>query len=107
MDLKVYYRKIREIEAAIEEPDAVIVSAETPDGGRAGVCKEVSRRLAATLVVEGKGRLASAEEAEAYRSQLRGEHERALRAEAENKIRVALVPEGELALRKMSNKPQK
>ncbi len=107
MDLKVYYRKIREIEAALETPDVIVVSVETPDGGRAGVCKEVTRRLAATLMVEGKARLATAEEAEAYRRQLREEQERALRAQAESKIRVALVSEGEAALRKHINKVQR
>jgi hypothetical protein len=59
MDLKVYYRKIRIVEAEIADADVVMISLETPDGGRAGVATEVRRRLAAKLVVEGKARLAS------------------------------------------------
>ena len=37
MDLRVYYQKIRKIEAELPEPFVVVVSRETPDGGKAGV----------------------------------------------------------------------
>ena len=59
MDLKVYYRKIREVEEQIAAPDAVVVSGDTPDGGKAGVKIEVPLRLAAKLIVEGRARPAS------------------------------------------------
>ena len=67
MDLKVYYQKIRQIESRILDAVAIIVSLETADGGKAGRLAEVSPAIAAKIIVEGTGRLASAEEAEAYR----------------------------------------
>ncbi len=47
MDLRVYYQKIRKFEAEIPEPFVVLVSRETPDGGKAGVKTDVPRSLAA------------------------------------------------------------
>jgi hypothetical protein len=62
MDLKVYYKKIRETASTIPEEFAVVVSKESPDGGKAGVMSEVTRQQAARLVVEGRARLATKEE---------------------------------------------
>ena len=56
MDLKVYYQKIRDIEKSIEDAFAVIVSLETPDGGKPGTLTEVSPGLAAKMIVEGVAR---------------------------------------------------
>lgn len=82
MDLKVYYRKIRELESEITESDVVVVSLETPDGGRSGEASEVPKLLAAKLVVQGKARLASADEAARYRGSLREASVRAQEAAA-------------------------
>ena len=62
MDLRVYFQKLRSIEANIPTSYVVVVSQETPDGGRAGVQTEVRREMAARLVIEGRARLASEEE---------------------------------------------
>lgn len=62
MDLKHYYQKIREIEAKIVDEFPLVISSETPDGGKEGTKTEVPKRLAAKLIVEGLARLASAEE---------------------------------------------
>jgi hypothetical protein len=70
MDLKVFYQKIREIESSIPEESVITISLATSDGGKEGVLSEVSRRIAARNIVEGKGRLASREEADAYRAQV-------------------------------------
>ncbi|HXA49569.1 MAG TPA: hypothetical protein VNV86_04660 [Candidatus Acidoferrum sp.] len=67
MDLRLYYQKMREIETAITEEFPVIVSNDTGDGGKAGTVTEVTRRLAAKMVVEGQARLATADETAAYR----------------------------------------
>jgi hypothetical protein len=67
MDLRVYYQKMREIEAAVTDEYPVIVSNDTGDGGKAGTLTEVSKKLAAKMVVEGQARLATAEETAAYR----------------------------------------
>ena len=62
MDLRAYFQKIRNIEAEIAEPYVVVVSRETPDGGKPGVKTDVPRGLAAKLIVEDQATLASAEE---------------------------------------------
>jgi len=66
MDLRGYYKKIREIEAKIGDVFAVIVSLESPDGGKAGTQTEVSRALAAKMIAEGMARLATSEEKQAF-----------------------------------------
>jgi XTP/dITP diphosphohydrolase len=58
MDLKVYYQKLRQVEAELTQPHVVVVSCETPDGGRAGVLSEVPRTIAAKMIVEAKARAA-------------------------------------------------
>jgi hypothetical protein len=63
MDLKLYYQKIRDMESKIEEAFPVVVSTETPDGGKPGTLTEVTPGIAAKMVVEGSARLATAEEA--------------------------------------------
>ena len=62
MDLRNYYRKIREMEATMPEKFPVVTSLATEDGGREGVISEVSRYQAAKLMVEGKVRLATEQE---------------------------------------------
>jgi hypothetical protein len=62
MDVRIYFQKIRRIEAGIALPHTVVVSLDTPDGGKAGVMTEVSRATAAQLVVDGKARLGTEEE---------------------------------------------
>jgi len=79
MDLRVYYQKIRKLEAEIPDPFVVIVSRETPDGGKAGIKTDVPRSLAARLIVEGRADIASPEEA----AQFQAERERDLRAAEE------------------------
>jgi hypothetical protein len=53
MDLRSYYEAIRRVEAGIVEAEVVVVSCETPDGGRCGLKSTVPRKLAARLIVEG------------------------------------------------------
>lgn len=57
MDLRVYYQKIREAEAKIPGPYALVESIATPDGGKAGLITEVPRRVAAKMVVDGTAKL--------------------------------------------------
>ena len=71
MDLKLYFHKIRTIEATIPGEHAVVVSLETSDGGREGQLSEVSRAVAAKLVVQGKGRLANEQETDEFKAATR------------------------------------
>ena len=67
MDLKAYFKKIREVEASIHEAFVVVASLDTSDGGKGGTFTEASRVLAARMIAEGRGRLASEEESAAFR----------------------------------------
>ena len=69
MDLKLYYQKIRDLERDFKADCAVVVSLETPDGGKAGVQTEVPARTAAKMIVEGRARPASAEEDRKFQEQ--------------------------------------
>ena len=69
MDLRAYYEKLRRVEAEIANRDVVVVSLETPDGGKPGVKIEAPREIAAKLIVESRARLASEEETEAYQAE--------------------------------------
>lgn len=66
MDIRVYFQKVREIERNIQTPYVVVVSLETPEGGKPGRTTEVTRESAAKLIVEGKVRLAGADEQTAF-----------------------------------------
>src|SRR5258708_5590649 len=70
MDLRAYYKKMREIEDLIEHPFAVIVSRETPDGGRKGVVADVARSVAARMIADGKADLAGADETAKFRAEV-------------------------------------
>ncbi|MCW5981897.1 MAG: hypothetical protein KIT09_27680 [Bryobacteraceae bacterium] len=106
MDLRAYYRKIRQIEEGLEESDVVVVSNETPDGGKAGVLSEASRGIAARLLVEGRARLATAEESAAYRKEMVEANKRAQETAAASRVQVAVISENELRAYK-SAKSQK
>jgi hypothetical protein len=59
---------VRTIEATIAGEHAVVVSLETPDGGRDGRLTEVAREVAAKLVVQDKARLANEDEAAEFKA---------------------------------------
>ncbi len=96
MDLKAYYQKIREVEQAIAESCVVTVSLETPDGGKAGVPAEVPRSIAARMVVEGRARLASAEETREFQERRAEARRAAEQAAAAGRMQIAVVPASEL-----------
>jgi hypothetical protein len=96
MDLKVYYQRMRQIEAALGEAYVVVVSQETPDGGRAGVRTEVPRLVAAKLIVEGRARLATAEEASEYREQTAEAKRAAEQAATAGRMQLTVISEADL-----------
>ena len=55
MDLRAFYQKIRDAAAAIDEPFPIVVSLATADGGKPGRPIEVTRQVAAKMMVEGIG----------------------------------------------------
>lgn len=96
MDLRDYYRKVREVEETIAEKDAVIVSEATPDGGRSGVMSEVPRAVAARMVAAGKARLATAEQAAVHIAALASDYREAEEARRMARPALAVLSEGEL-----------
>ena len=90
MDLRLFYRKIREVEAAIEGAYPIVVSLATPDGGIAGVLSEVSRAAAARQIVEGKVRLANETERRAFLEQFENARRIAERAKFVNRMQIAV-----------------
>lgn len=91
MDLKQYFRKMREIESTITEPYALVVSLDTPDGGKAGMVTEVSRLNAARMIIEGRALMASESEKEAYLSQQAAARKAAEKAELAKRVQVAIL----------------
>ncbi len=96
MDLRGYYQKIRQLEASLTEEHVVTVSKETPEGGKEGVLAEVPRLTAARHVVEGKARLATADEAKEFREKTAAAKEEADRKLAASRVQIPLVTEAEL-----------
>jgi hypothetical protein len=102
MDLKVYYQKVRQIEASLSVAHVVVVSQETPDGGRAGLRTEVPRLVAAKLIVEGRARLATMEEAAEHREQV-AEAKRAVeQAALASRMQITVVSEADLRALKVA-----
>ena len=96
MDLRAYYQKIREIEARIEEAFAIVVSLETGDGGKAGIATEVSRAIAAKMVVEGIVRMASSQEASDFLTQKAESVRVAVQEAAAGQVQLSVVSTSEL-----------
>jgi hypothetical protein len=96
MDLKLYYQKIRDTEAGIADAFPIVVSQQTDDGGKAGSFAEVTRAVAAKMITEGTSRLATAQEAKAYRQDRAEAKELFDQAAEVAKVQVTVVPSAEL-----------
>jgi hypothetical protein len=96
MDLRVYYQKIREVEGTIPEEFPMVVSLETPDGGKPGTTTEVPRKLAAKMIVEGQARLAKPAEANAHREALAEARRVTEQAAAAMRLHVSVLSTSEL-----------
>jgi hypothetical protein len=91
VDLRQYFKKIRETEANLAEPFLLIVSLETPEGGRAGVVTEVSRELAAKMFVEGRAVLADDQQRHAYFERQAATKKAAEKADLSRRLQVAII----------------
>lgn len=96
MDLKQYFRKVRETEASLADAYPVLISLETPDGGKAGVRTEVPRAIAAKMIVEAQAVLASEEEQELYRRESLAAKQAADKAELAKRVQVAIISDSDL-----------
>ena len=96
MDVKTYYQKIRETEATIPTPYAVVSSLATDDGGKKGVLVEVPRHLAAKMIVEGSAEIAMPEAASAFLRSQEAASRAAQQAATAAKVEVTMVSSDEL-----------
>jgi hypothetical protein len=96
MNVKIYFQKVREAESGIQDEYPVVVSRETSDGGKAGVLTEVPRRVAAKLLVEGSATLASAADADAFRTQQADAKQAFDDAIAAAKVQLSVLPTADL-----------
>lgn len=97
MDLRVYYQNIRSKEAEIAEEFPVVVSNQTEDGGKEGRYAEVTRAIAAKMVIDGVARLAVEDEARVYREKLAAAKKAADEAVAAAKVQFTVVSTADMA----------
>jgi len=93
VDLRQYFRKIRDVEAGLSEPFPIVTSLETADGGKAGTISEVPRSIAAKMIVEGRAVLADDTERDRYRQHQLESKTAAEKADLGQRLHVAFVSE--------------
>ncbi len=107
MDLRVFFQKVRQLEKEIAGSHAVVVSNETPDGGRPGQISEVAKGVAARMIVEGKARLATPEERAQYQAEVARGIEAAKRRELMGKAQVRLLSDSDIESLRSALRPAK
>ncbi len=107
MDLRAYYKKIREVESGIAETFVILISHETPEGGKVGVRTEVPRHVASKLIVEGRARMATKEETADFHEENVEAKRVADQLAAANRMQVMVIPANELRSMKPGSKSTK
>jgi hypothetical protein len=107
MDLRLFYQKLRKIEQEITDLNVILVSHETPDGGRAGQKSEVTRSIAARSILEGRARLATAEEASEYRAGIESALREAEQRAMAERVHVNVITDTDLRAIKSGPKADK
>jgi hypothetical protein len=105
MDLRAFYQKLRQVEASLTEKDVVVISQETPEGGRANVPIEVRREVAARMIVEGRARQATAEEAAAFQERKAEAKRVADQQSAAGRVHLTVISDSDL--RALKGTPKK
>jgi hypothetical protein len=105
MDIRQYFKKIRDIEASIKEPYPLIVSADTEDGGKAGTVMEVSREEAAKAIAEGRAVAASEQQKKDYFEQEALRKQSADKAELSRRLQIAIISDADF--RQAITRPEK
>jgi hypothetical protein len=96
MDLRAYYKKVREAEATLTGEHVVIASFATSEGGKEGVLTEVPRGIAAKLIAEGRGRVATQDEATEFQEGILAAREKHQQEETARRIQVMVIPTHEV-----------
>ena len=100
MDVRAYYKKVREAEETLTGEHIVMVSLDTAEGGKEGVRTEVSRTTAAKLIAEARARVATDGEAGEFRAEMREAREKYEQDEAARRVQVTVIPSHKLPRRK-------
>lgn len=105
MDLKAYYRRVRELEESLPDEFLVVKSISTEAGGVDGRLTEVSRPLAAKLLAEGLAELASADETKDFRVAALAARQAELERQEASRIQFHVISESDLgSLRSAKNR---
>ncbi len=107
MDLRAFYQKIRQLEREIPGDQIIVVSNETPDGGRSGQVSEVPKAVGARMIVEGRARLATLEESTQYRAGVQKAMEQARRAEIVRRTPARLLSDADVEALRSALRPVK
>jgi len=105
VDVKQYYRKVGEAESNIHEQYPLLVSLETEDGGKAGVMSEVTREIAAKMIVEGRAALATQADKEQYCERQASAKKSVESAELARRVQVAIISETDVHVAGTSKTP--
>jgi hypothetical protein len=100
MDLKSYYRQIREADETLNGEHVVMVSLATPEGGKPGVKTEAPREIAARLIVERRARVATDEEAHEFHESNRKAKAQYEEQESARRLQVMVIPAQDLKQQK-------
>jgi hypothetical protein len=100
MDVRSYYRKVREADATLTGEHIVMVSLDTPEGGKAGVRTEVPRTIAAQLIAEVRARVATEEEAREFHEANRAAKEEYEQEQAAKRVQLMVIPSHEIKKQK-------
>ncbi len=96
MDLRAYYKNLREVEETLTGQHLVVVSLATSEGGKAGVRTDVPRSIAAKLLAEGRARVATEEESLEYYLAHEEAREKYQQEEAARRLQVMVIPSQDL-----------
>ena len=103
MDMRSYYKKVRDADAALTGEHFVMVSLETSEGGKPGVRTEVPREIAAKLIAEVRARVATKEETRKFHEENRAARAAHQQDEAAKRVQVMVIPAHRLKKRKERN----
>jgi hypothetical protein len=92
MDLRSYYKKVREAESKLKGEEIVLVSLATAEGGRDGVRTEAPRGVAARMIAEGRARAATDEESREFREGLRSARSKYEQDEEARRVQIVVLP---------------
>jgi hypothetical protein len=100
MDVRSYYKKVREAEEKLTGEYMVMVSLATPEGGKENVKTEVPRGIAAKLIAEGRSRVATEEESKEFHEATQYALLVHQEQEAARRLQVMVIPSSELRKQK-------